>query len=179
MKHWKEILLGLVLSFGSVHFVYAYDYGIDATQQATKGALPNTIVGVSAGSNVIPELVGRVVQIALSLFGIIFFLIILYAGFNWMTAQGNSEKIDQSKSSLQNAAIGLIVVLGAYAITSFVFSSLSSTGGDVSANNINICEANINYLAPRCVEVQTDCASPAQTQAVGPGCNFCCFTSKP
>jgi len=74
----------------------------------------------------IPELIGSIVGVALSFVGAVFFLLILYAGFLWMTAFGNTEKVDRAKSILEHAAVGLVIVLAAYAISRFVFSALTS-----------------------------------------------------
>lgn len=94
------------------------DYGIGAT--AKQAALPDEI----AGSKTVPGIVGRVVAIVLSLMGIVFFLLILYAGLSWMIARGNTEKIDAAKDVLEGAVIGLILIMAAYAIATFVFSAL-------------------------------------------------------
>jgi hypothetical protein len=60
----------------------------------------------------------------LGLLGIIFIIIIIVAGFNWMTAGGEEEKIRKSKTKITRAVIGLLIVLSAYAITYFVFRNL-------------------------------------------------------
>ncbi|MFA6105551.1 MAG: pilin [Patescibacteria group bacterium] len=134
-KNFGKILLALVLlgGFSLALDSYAVDYGTKATQEATCNDsgkkdcyLPSKVAEVEAGPNAIPELVGSVVQIVLSIIGIVFFLLILYAGFNWMTARGNSEKIDKSKETIESAAIGIIVILAAYAITNFIFSNLQT-----------------------------------------------------
>ena len=106
------------LAFGAV--ALADDYGLDTA--ATQAHLPKTV----AGESLPPGVIGKLLQYALSLIGIIFFLLVLYAGFLWMSAMGNSEKIESAKSILETAVIGLALVLGAYAITSFVISSLSA-----------------------------------------------------
>ncbi|MDO8592851.1 MAG: hypothetical protein Q7R92_03750 [bacterium] len=79
----------------------------------------------------LPNLIKDVVSVFLSLLGIIFLVLIIYAGYNWMTAQGDDEKVTKAKNTLTRAIIGLIIILAAYAITYFVFQSLSgvnSTG---------------------------------------------------
>ena len=65
----------------------------------------------------------------LSLMGIIFIILMIYAGFTWMTAGGDESKITKSKSTIARAAIGLFIVLGAYAITAIVFGVVDG-GGD-------------------------------------------------
>ena len=70
------------------------------------------------------ETVASIIRIALSLLGIIALCYILYAGFSWMTAGGNEEKITSAKHTLSAAVIGLIIILSAYAITNFVLKQL-------------------------------------------------------
>lgn len=59
------------------------------------------------------------------LLGIIFLVLVLIAGYNWMTAGGETGKVDTAKKLLTNAAIGFLITVSAYAITYFVFSSFS------------------------------------------------------
>ncbi len=102
-------------------FALAADsYGLEGAAKDTK--LINADKPVTVNS--VPELIGSIVGVALSFLGAIFFLLILYAGFLWMTAFGDSTKADKAKSILEHAAIGLLIVLGAYAISRFVFSNL-------------------------------------------------------
>ena len=56
----------------------------------------------------------------LAFLGVVFFLLILYAGLGWILSMGNEEKITQSKDMIIAAVLGLIVVLGAYAITALL-----------------------------------------------------------
>lgn len=126
MSFFKKILIlaaALVL-VSAPAFVYA-QYGIEETQKATGNLLPKNIAGKSS----ITEVVGSVVSIALSLIGIVFFLLVLYAGFTWMTAMGNTEKVTKAKDMLEAAAIGLILVMASYAIARFVFTSLGGSAG--------------------------------------------------
>ncbi len=70
------------------------------------------------------EIVGGLISTVLSILGIIAVVLIIYAGFIWMTAAGNTEKIDKAKKILGNAVIGLIIILMAYSITYFVTTRL-------------------------------------------------------
>ncbi|MBI5622060.1 hypothetical protein HY933_04335 [Candidatus Falkowbacteria bacterium] len=60
-----------------------------------------------------------------SVLGIIFLIIIVYAGFRWMTAGGNEEQISEAKKWLTNSIIGLIIIILAYSITYFVGAAVS------------------------------------------------------
>ena len=68
------------------------------------------------------DTVALAIKAFLGLLGIIAIVLMLYAGFQWMTAGGNSEQIGTAKSIMINATIGLAIILSAYAITYAVFS---------------------------------------------------------
>jgi len=88
------------------------------------------LASVAEGSGYNPDntfdsMVGQIIMTGLSLLGIIFLVLIIYAGYLWMTATGNEEKVSKAKSIMTMAIIGLIIVLSAYAISYFVLSSLT------------------------------------------------------
>jgi amino acid transporter len=96
----------------------ADDYGLDTAAKNT-GLLPK--------DNEPVNIVGTVISSALSLVGIVFFLLIFYGGIRWMIAQGNEEEVEKAKKTIIAAVIGLIIVMAAYAITAFVGSRLSGS----------------------------------------------------
>ena len=65
-------------------------------------------------------IVGAVVKVFLGLLGIIFLILIIYAGYNWMTAGGDEPKVKKATDTIKRAIIGLIIVVGAYAIYGLV-----------------------------------------------------------
>ena len=65
-----------------------------------------------------------VIKVMLGFLGIIAVLIILYAGFLWMTAAGNEDKITQAKGMMSAGVIGLIIILAAFGIATFVMNAL-------------------------------------------------------
>lgn len=75
---------------------------------------------------------GIVVKIILSVVGIGFFVMMIYAGFKWMTARGNEEQTTKSKNTIIAALIGVTVTVGGYAITNLVTTRLL---GDVEPPN--------------------------------------------
>lgn len=74
-------------------------------------------------------LIGAGINLFLSLFGLVFLVLTVYAGVKWMTAGGNTEQIDAAKSMLRNAAIGLAIVLLAFVLTYTVIRLLGRGGG--------------------------------------------------
>ncbi len=76
--------------------------------------------------------IGSLIKGALTITGTVFFALMFYAGFLWMTAKGEEEPITKAKSTLLAAIIGLAIVISAYAITNIVTKlsqSASSRGG--------------------------------------------------
>ena len=57
-----------------------------------------------------------------SIMGVIFLVLTIYAGMIWMTAQGDSKKVQKAKDILSQSVIGLIICLAAYGITTWVFT---------------------------------------------------------
>lgn len=95
--------------------------------------MTNTVAGQAGlGSVSVGYLAAKIIQVVLSLLAIIFLVLMIIAGFNWMTAAGNDDKIKESTATIKTAIIGLIIVLGAYAITYFVFKYLPFAGGSTN-----------------------------------------------
>ncbi len=68
--------------------------------------------------------VAKMINVVLGFLGIIFLVLFVYAGFMWMTAAGNEEKISKSKKTMAAAIIGTAIILAAYAISYFVIDQL-------------------------------------------------------
>ncbi len=68
--------------------------------------------------------VARIINVVLGLLGTIALVIIIYAGFLWMTAGGSEDKSEKARGILFAAVIGLAIILSAYAITRFVVENL-------------------------------------------------------
>lgn len=83
------------------------------------------------------DIAALVIKAFLSLLGIIFVSYTIYAGYKWMTASGDEEKVRAAKDTLQRAIIGLIIIIAAYAITYFVFANLPGgpAGGGGTGGN--------------------------------------------
>jgi len=69
-------------------------------------------------------MIGKIIRMVLTLLGVIVLVIVVYSGFQWMTAGGDPEKVKTAKQWLTNAVIGLALILAAYAISDFVVGKL-------------------------------------------------------
>ncbi len=79
---------------------------------------------INPGTNDVAGIVGIVVQAFLGLLGVIFLVYMIYAGYNSMVARGYEEKVTKATETIQRAIIGLIITIGAYAISFWVFDRL-------------------------------------------------------
>ncbi|HUT22465.1 MAG TPA: pilin [Candidatus Bipolaricaulota bacterium] len=88
------------------------------------GTLGTTGDQFGAESRSLPVVIGDIIRIVLTFMGIILLVVILYGGFLYMTAGGADEKVKKAKDWIINGIIGLVIVLLAYAISSYVVGEL-------------------------------------------------------
>ena len=74
-----------------------------------------------AGSNrSFADIIGAIINALFAIIGPIAVLIILYGGFQWMTAGGDEAKVSKAKATLKTGIIGLAIILSAWSIVLFV-----------------------------------------------------------
>ena len=81
------------------------------------------------GKKTIYQTVGDLIKVALTIVGLIAIVLVIFGGFKWMTSGGSEEKVDEAKKLLYSGIIGLIIILSAYALTSFVLGTLLTATG--------------------------------------------------
>ena len=96
----------------------------DAKEEVGKAQEKAEVVDVQ-----IEVLVGKYIQIALSILGVLFLAYVVYGGYLWMTAQGNEDQVEKAKRVITHGIIGLAIVVAAYAIAAFVVGSIESKTG--------------------------------------------------
>lgn len=64
--------------------------------------------------------VGGIIKGVMSVLGIVFTALMVYAGILWMTAQGEEDQVSKARDIITAAVIGLIIAVGSYSITDFV-----------------------------------------------------------
>ena len=69
-------------------------------------------------------IVADAIEVALGLLGIIFLALIVFAGFRWLFAAGDTGVIDKARGILIHSVIGLIIILAAYSITYFLIQNI-------------------------------------------------------
>jgi len=74
-------------------------------------------------------IIGRIINIALGFLGVIAVGIILLGGFKWMTAAGNEDKTTEAKQLLGAGVIGLVIILSAWALATFIIQQIYGATG--------------------------------------------------
>ena len=71
-----------------------------------------------------------VIRVLMMLLGTIFIVLIVYGGFVWMTAAGDENRVSKAKDVIRNGTIGVVLIIGAFAITRFVLGGLICSVSD-------------------------------------------------
>ncbi|EKE06861.1 MAG: hypothetical protein ACD_18C00252G0002 [uncultured bacterium] len=73
---------------------------------------------------------GNVVTMLFIFAGLIFFVLMVYAGVRWMTARDKAESVEKARNTMIAAVIGLVILMASYAITNFVQTNILSKQGN-------------------------------------------------
>ena len=120
----EKFLRGAVLS-AVIFALFQFPMFVARAQEIT---LEQT--GAAAGFQEVElaTVIGRIIAIFLGVLGVVFMILIIYAGWLFMSAAGRDERVEKAKKVLTSAVIGLIITLSAYAITSFVVQRITGSG---------------------------------------------------
>jgi len=109
----------MVVVFGASVAFAANDHGLTATAQEA---------GLAQYGKDLPKIAGNIIGAALSLISVLFFALMLYGGIRAMLARGKSEEFSKAIDTIIHAIIGILIVFGAYAITTFILNSVGPQG---------------------------------------------------
>jgi hypothetical protein len=125
-KHLNTIfsLIFLTALLTLPYFVFAQ--ASTASDTSLKGKLQS--VGQMGGYKVdgsvnLLSMIGLIINSVLGLLGAIFIILMIVAGFGWMTAAGNEQKTEKAIATIKHSIIGLIITLSSWAIWSFIFTA--------------------------------------------------------
>lgn len=126
------------------HTLYALFFGalvsaaifvpVSATTQPSNALdrLKNAGVGAYGAANeekyskagAFEQTVGGIINVGLTLVGVVFLVLTVYGGYIWMIARGDESEAKKAKDIIIMATLGLLVVISAYAITNFIVGKL-------------------------------------------------------
>lgn len=112
------LLLGLSLSFA----VPAYADPVDVlTGDACKG---NTSVCGTGGSTGVYTILRNIINVLLTVGGIIAVIMIIVGGIKYTTSTGDSSSLNSARETILYAVVGLVISIMAFAIVNFVLNRL-------------------------------------------------------
>lgn len=77
-------------------------------------------IGLPGGPDTAQDIFQSVINAVFGIAGAGFLIMILYGGFLFLTAAGNQQQVERAKGTLTNAAIGLILIVIAFPIVTYV-----------------------------------------------------------
>ncbi|MDB5163225.1 MAG: rane protein of unknown function [Candidatus Saccharibacteria bacterium] len=83
------------------------------------------------------------IQIALVIAGYVALFYIIYGGFLFITGGGNASQVEKARKSILNAVIGLVISIGAIAITNLIFGVFGSAS---TTNSLGVPELSADDL---------------------------------
>lgn len=142
-KHFTIITLGLFLSLIFITPVLAQttqgstsSSGATAQGSTSSGTTTSTSSGVQApkiklvnplgSTKTLPELIDGILRIVLTIGIPLIALMIIYSGFKFVMAQGNSKELEDARRNLLYVLIGAGILLGAYVIAEAVVGTINA-----------------------------------------------------
>ena len=142
-KRYLGYFIGGLVSFALVapmlfggHFAFAQTEDTDLSEYfgGTTGTTFASTAGLGSGDLVVT--VASIINVILGFLGVVAVVIILFGGFKWMIAGGAKDKVDEARKWIFSGITGLVIILSAYAIASFVIDQIStavSTAGTTTS----------------------------------------------
>jgi hypothetical protein len=72
------------------------------------------------GAELIAELIGKLLNLAFMVGGLILIIMIIVSGIQWMLAGGDKQAIASAQGRLASAIIGFVILASTYAVVSLV-----------------------------------------------------------
>ncbi|HTX86908.1 MAG TPA: pilin, partial [Candidatus Nanoarchaeia archaeon] len=107
----------------------------------------NYVASTGLGAQDPRVIIDNIIRVALGFLGVIAIALIIYGGYLWMTANGNEERIAAAKKVLISAVIGLLIILSAFGIATFILNSLLRVTG-VGSGEGGPCSSSASSCQP-------------------------------
>lgn len=123
------IIIGIVFAFSFNHNqVYAADNSwIDSPLDTIKSAVPSTST---------PDVtINKIVNLIFTISEVAFVVILIVGGVMYLTSMGNEDAAGKARKLMLDAVIGIVIVLSAWGIGTWLLSSLKGNSGASSNTN--------------------------------------------
>lgn len=142
-----------------------------SAQDATTFSIESIGSAVGLGDTDLKVIVIRVIRWALAFLALVAVSYLIYGGYVWMTAAGNEQRVEKAKQIILQALIGIVIVLLAWAIVSFVARTVSTLTQNGNSNTGTPCVGVIGVDCPPFDPARTfnikaiaSCATPPNYQ---------------
>lgn len=125
MKHVIRIIAVAIAAIVAlpVHATTLYDRAAGALGKTIDAAYGGGNEVAVDGNTFLNSLITIINQL-ITFVGVIFLLLLIYAGYLWMMARGNEEEVNKAKKITRETVIGLILILLARLLTEFILSQI-------------------------------------------------------
>lgn len=107
-------------------------------QEIGNPALPSDL-GSLSGSEFFGRLIPALISFGLVVGGLFFLFYLIFGGIQWITSGGDKGAMEQARSKIMNALVGLVVIFSLFAILNLAecFFGIGLRRFDVGAFNIS------------------------------------------
>lgn len=119
-KHLRPIYFAITAWILGVQISLAQGIGTSNTTIEIKNPLGNI--------DTIQEFVNKLLELVIQIGTPILVLAIVYTGFLFVKARGNSGELEKAKTSLWWTVVGAAIVLGAFVISSAIQATINNLG---------------------------------------------------
>lgn len=125
-KHLKSIILliaAVTFSLGLSPILPTFA----ANDVCSNGSVPPEVKAANGCDNSaasVPDVVTNILNVVISLAGLVSVIFIIIGGVNYMTSTGEPSKVKKAKDTILYAVIGLIICVLAFAIVNFVIRGI-------------------------------------------------------
>lgn len=108
------------------------------------GAYPTLVPGGAALSSII----STIAEVLIILSGLAFFIFFIIAAYKWLTAGGEESKVEEARTQITNAIIGLAIAASAFVVYQIVtaFFGISTITRSPSGDTGRPCPCSVGEL---------------------------------
>ena len=142
-----------LISFWILTFLILVPFGVlahSALAQTSNGLLGSQVgieevgqkFGATGGINDVndPRVIAmEIINVVLGFLSLLLVALLVFSGYQWMAAGGNEEQVTKAQKRITNAVIGLVIVLAAWSIGTFLLKRAICVTGSAAFLNYPMC----------------------------------------
>ena len=139
MRRFVTTIVSLSI-IGSALIVASGASAADCTGVGNDGSFGGSLRRVACGAGYIQgndatpitqetviTIIANFISVLLGLTGIVFVGFLIYGGYLWMTARGNSETVQDAENLIRNCIIGIVIIFADFTISRFVLINIGQS----------------------------------------------------